>query len=447
MLDIQFIRDNSELVKEKSAQKGYRVQIDELIEIDGHRRTRLTQIDELRARRNAQASELKQGRPSDEQIASGRQLKEELSSLEIDLALIDSDYQSLLKAVPNMPLEDVPVGASEDENVVSKQVGVKTEFAFAPKSHWELAEAKDLIDKERATKVAGPRFAYIKGGLVELQFAIMQFVTKTLSDETILQKLIDENGLNIPAKPFTPVLPPAMIKTSVYEAMDRLEPRDDRYKVGEANDDLWLQGSAEHTLGSMYADEILLESALPIRYVGYLTSFRREAGTYGKDTEGIIRMHQFDKLEMEVFSTPETGLDEHKLLCAIQEYLVQQLGLPYQVLQKCTADIGKPNARGIDIETWMPGQDKYRETHTADYMTDYQSRRLKTRFRREIKSAQAIVDVTAPNPAIGLVHTNDATAFALGRIMVAIMENYQTADGNILVPEVLRPFMNNRTQI
>lgn len=447
MLDIQFIRDNAELVKEKSAQKGYTVKIDELLELDGQRRTRLTQIDELRARRNAQAAELKQGKPSDEQIANGRLLKEELSSLETDLSRIDTDYLGLLKLIPNMPHDDVPVGASEDENVISKQVGEKPVFDFTVKTHWELAEAKDLIDKDRATKVAGPRFAYVKGGLVELQFAIMQFVQKTLADETILQKLIDENKLNIPAKAFVPVLPPAMIKTSVYDAMDRLEPRDDRYKVGEEVDDLWLQGSAEHTLGSMYADEILLESQLPIRYVGYLTSFRREAGTYGKDTEGIIRMHQFDKLEMEVFSTPETGLDEHRLLCALQEYLVQQLGLPYQVLQKCTADIGKPNARGVDLETWMPGQDKYRETHTADYMTDYQSRRLKTRFRRQPKSAQAIVDITANNPAVGLVHTNDATAFALGRIMVAIMENYQTADGNIIIPEILRPFMGGKSQI
>ncbi len=448
MLDIQYIRENAEIVKEKSAQKGYKVKIDELLDLDVHRRTRLTQIDELRSRRNAQAVELKQGRPSEEQIAAGRQLKEELANLETDLSRIEADYLTLLKAVPNMPLDDVPVGASEDENVVTKQVGIKKEFNFDIKSHWELAEAKDLIDKERATKVAGPRFAYIKGGLVELQFAIMQFVTKTLGDETILQKLIAENGLNISAKPFVPVLPPAMIKTPVYEAMDRLEPRDDRYKVGADEDDLWLQGSAEHTLGSMYADEILPESSLPIRYVGFLTSFRREAGTYGKDTEGIIRMHQFDKLEMEVFSTPETGLDEHRLLCALQEYLVQQLQLPYQVLQKCTADIGKPNAHGVDIETWMPGQDKYRETHTADYMTDYQSRRLKTRFRREVKSANAIVDVEASgSPAISFVHTNDATAFALGRIMVAIMENYQTADGNIIIPEVLRPFMSGKEQI
>jgi seryl-tRNA synthetase len=183
----------------------------------------------------------------------------------------------------------------------------------------------------------------------------------------------------------------------------------------------------------MYKDEILDESQLPVRYIGYSSSFRREAGTYGKDTEGILRMHQFDKLEMEVFSTAETGLDEHRLLVAIQEYLVSSLGLPYQLIQKCTADIGKPNARGIDIDTWMPGQGKYRETHTADYMTDYQARRLKTRVRKSDGSTE-------------LVHTNDATAFALGRVMIAIMENYQTAEGNIKVPEVLQPYMAGRTE-
>ncbi|MEO6513471.1 MAG: serine--tRNA ligase [Candidatus Saccharimonadales bacterium] len=428
MLDIQFIRDNSELVAEKSKQKGYDVDISQLLELDGQRRTRLTQIEELRARRNTLNDEAKGQRPTDEQIAAGKQLKEELVQLETELKGLEAHYDELLKKVPNMPLEDVPVGVSEDENVVARTVGEKTHFDFTPKSHWEIAEARDLIDKERATKVAGPRFAYIKGDLVRLQFAIIQFVLATVGDEHIIQHLIEENHLNLTAKPFMPVLPPAMIKTDVFAAMDRLEPRDDRYKVGEPEDDLWLQGSAEHTLGSMYKDEILDAAQLPVRYIGYSSSFRREAGTYGKDTEGIIRMHQFDKLEMEVFSTPETGLDEHKLLCAIQEYLVQQLGLPYQVIQKCTADIGKPNARGIDLEVWMPGQDKYRETHTADYMTDYQTRRLKTRGRKA-------------DGQIVLLHTNDATAFALGRIMVAVIENFQTADGHVKVPEVLQPYM------
>jgi seryl-tRNA synthetase len=184
----------------------------------------------------------------------------------------------------------------------------------------------------------------------------------------------------------------------------------------------------------MYWNEILPEDMFPIRYIGYSTSFRREAGTYGKDVDGILRLHQFDKLEMEVFSTPETGHDEHKLQVAIQEYLLQQLKVPYRVLKKCTFDIGKPNATGVDMECWMPGQGKYRETHTADYMTDYQARDLKIRVRRL-------------NGQIDLVHTNDATAFALGRILIAIMENFQTREGKILVPEVLRPYMGGQAEI
>ena len=434
MLDIQFIRENPELVAEKSRQKGYDVDVNRLLVLDSERRTRLTQIDELRRRRNELSDALKHHRPSEQQIIAGRRLKDELSLREGELARIETELTDQMKRVPNMPLDDVPVGSSEDENVVIKEVGDKKEFDFAPKTHWEIAGPRDLIDKERAAKVAGSRFAYIKGPLVELQFAIIRFVLHVLSDEMTLHRIIEEQGLAIAAKPFTPVLPPALIKTQVYDAMDRLEPRDDRYRAGEDDDDLWLQGSAEHTLGSMYMDEILPESMLPVRYIGYLTSFRREAGTYGKDTEGIIRMHQFDKLEMEVFSTAESGLDEHRLLVALQEYLVQQLGLPYRVVQKCTADIGKPNARGIDIETWMPGQGKYRETHSADYMTDYQARRLKTRVKRQ-------------NGAVELVHTNDATAFALGRIMAAVMENNQTHDGHIMVPEVLQPYLDGKTQL
>jgi seryl-tRNA synthetase len=434
MLDIQYIRKNPDLVKEKSKQKGYTVDIDKLIEFDTKRRSCLTQIEELRKQRNQQAEELKGQKPNEDQLKAGRELKEKLGQLETDLKKTEAAYNELLLQVPNMPLDSVPVGESEKDNVVGRQVGEKTHFDFTPKTHWELAEIHHWIDKERAGKVTGARFAYLKGDLVRLQFAIIQFVINTLQDQKVLEKLIQDNNLNIPAKPFEPVLPPAMIRTDVFAAMDRLEPRDDRYKVGEAEDELWLQGSAEHTLGSMYKDEIIEEDQLPIRYLGYSSSFRREAGTYGKDTEGIIRMHQFDKLEMEVFSTPESGFDEHKLLCAVQEYLVQQLGLPYQVLNKCTADIGKPNAQGIDIEVWMAGQGRYLETHTADFMTDYQARRLKTRVKRA-------------DGQVELVHTNDATAFALGRIMVAIIEDYQTADGHVKVPEVLLPYTHGLEQL
>jgi seryl-tRNA synthetase len=433
MLDIQFIRDNPDLVSEKSTQKGYPVDIPQLLELDGRRKTRITQIDELRRRRNEQAASAKGTRPNEEQLAAGRQLKEELSGLETELKEIDELYDALLKAVPNMPLDDVPVGATEDENVIAKEVGDKKEYDFTPKQHHEIAEPLDLIDKERAAKISGSRFAYLKGDIVRLQFAIIQFVLQTLGDEVVIQKLISDNKLELSAKPFTPVLPPAMLRTEPYVASARLNAEEVTYKIEQ--DDLWLNASAEHTLCTMYWNEVLPEDVLPIRYIGYSTSFRREAGTYGKDTEGIFRMHQFDKLEMEVFSTPENGLSEHFLLVAIQEYLVSQLGLPYQVIQKCTVDIGKPNARGIDINTWLPGQGQYRETHTADYMTDYQARDLKIRLKRQSDGATQ------------LVHTNDATAFALGRIMVAIIENYQTKSGHIIIPEVLRPYMGGISEI
>ena len=431
MIDIQIIRDNPQLVAEKSKQKGYPVDVDALLAADKKRKDLLVVVEDLRAKRNEVASRMKGGKPSDADIAEGKKIKEDLAGHEESLRTVETELTDLLKKVPNMPLDDVPVGASEDENVVVKEWGTKPQFDFEPKSHWQIAEARDLIDKDRAAKIAGSRFAYIKGPLVQLQFAIVQWVMDILTDEAVLQKIITDNNLHISPKAFTPVLPPAMIRTDAYDAMDRLQPSDDRYRVGSDEDDLWLQGSAEHTLGSMYWNETLSESQFPIRYIGYLTSFRREAGTYGKDTEGIIRMHQFDKLEMEVFSTGDTGLDEHKLLVAIQEYMVQQLELPYQLLQKCTFDIGKPNARGVDINVWMSGQGKYRETHTADYMTDYQSRRLSTRVKRS-------------SGATELVHTNDATAFALGRTMVAIIENYQTANGQITIPVVLRPYIKGK---
>jgi len=434
MLDIQFIRDNPQTVQEKARQKGYEVNIDDLLRTDENRRTLLTEVENLRRRRNEHSDKIKQagGKPDQSLIEQGKAIKDDLAVKEQQLGVLEDQYLTLLKAVPNMPADDVPVGSSEDENVVAKKVGEPTAFDFTPKEHWQIAEPRDLIDKERAAKVSGSRFAYIKGDLVRLQLALMQFVMQTLGDTQVLEKLIRDNNLNLTAKPFVPILPPAMLRTEPYVASARLNAEEVTYKIEQ--DDLWLNASAEHTLCTMYWNEILPEEQLPIRYIGYSTSFRREAGTYGKDNEGIIRMHQFDKLEMEVFSTPETGLDEHLLLVAIQEYLVQQLGIPYQVLQKCTFDIGKPNARGIDIECWLPGQSKYRETHTADYMTDYQARDLKTRLRRT-------------DGRIELVHTNDATAFALGRIEVAIIENYQTADGHIVVPEVLRPYMGGQAQI
>ena len=428
MLDIRFIRENPEKIQQAAKDKGYDVSIAELLKYDDERRELQQKVDELRKKRNDNAAKMKGGKPEQAVIDEGKQIKIELSERENYLTNTDAQYTELLKKVPNMPWNDVPLGVSEDENVEVKVVGEKPVFSFEPKNHYEIAEAKGWLDKERAAKVAGARFAYVMGDLVKLQLAIEHFVINTLTDETKLKEIAKGAGLEVSTRPFVPVLPPLMIRTEPYEQMDRLEPRDDRYKI--EGEELWLQGSAEHVLGSMHAGEIFEAEQLPLRYLGFATSFRKEAGTYGKDMEGLIRMHQFDKLEMESFTTKEDSFNEHLFFIAIQEYLLQQLELPYHVLMKCTADIGKPNARGVDMEVWLPGQGKYRETHTADYMTDYQARRLATRVR------------TANG--LELVHTNDATAFALGRAMVAIIENYQTAEGDVHIPHMLQPYMGGK---
>jgi seryl-tRNA synthetase len=431
MLDIRFIRENAEAVSQNARNKGYDVDIKKLLELDDERRTLQQQVDELRERRNANAARMQGGKPEQDVIDEGKRIKIELAEREGYLTSTEEEFIELLKKVPNMAHSDVPVGASEDENVEVKTVGDIPHFDFTPKNHFEIAEAKGWLDKERAAKVAGARFAYVMGDMVMLQQAIIQFVMNTLTDEAKLKEIAAGAGLDVSTRPFVPVLPPLMIKTEPYDQMDRLQPSEDRYKI--EGEELWLQGSAEHVLGSMHAGEVFEASGLPLRYVGFATSFRKEAGTYGKDMEGIIRMHQFDKLEMESFTRGQDSYNEHLFFVAIQEYLLQQLRLPYRVLMKCTADIGKPNARGIDMEAWLPGQGKYRETHTADYMTDYQARRLNTRVRT--------------HEGLELIHTNDATAFALGRAMVAIIENYQTAEGDVVIPEVLRPYLAGRTQL
>ena len=431
MLDINYIRDNRQKVEDAIKNKGYTIDLDEILQLDDTRKELSQKTDVLRQERNQISSQMKNGKPDQALISRGKEIKQEISSLEEKLSSVESDFLAKLKTVPNVPCDDVPVGLSEDENEVAEVCGEPTKFNFEPKNHYEIGQYRGWIDKERASKVTGARFAYIKGEMVSLLMAIVKFVMNSLTDEGVIKEICEKNHLDhISTKPFTTVLPPLMLRTEMYDAMDRLEPRDDRYKI--EGEELWLQGSAEHVLGSMHAGEIFAEKDLPVRYLGYATSFRQEAGTYGKDMEGIIRMHQFDKLEMESFSTKETSREEHELFVAIQRWLIEQLRLPYRVIRKCTFDIGKPDARGIDMEVWLPGQNKYRETHTADYMTDYQSRRLNTRVRRD------------ETGEVELVHTTDATAFALGRIMIAVIENYQNEDMTIRVPEVLRKYLNGK---
>ena len=432
MIDLNLLRQNPDLVAAAIRNKSASVDLDLLLELDRRHVGLVTRVDQLRQERNTLSAAMKSGVRDQALIDQSKALKASLAQLEPELKHANGRFLALFRNVPNIPSADTPIGFSEAENVVVRSWGEPRDFDFTPRNHLQIALHQGWIDKERAAKVAGSRFAYLRGNLVKLQFALIGWIIDRLTDEAFIADVIAEAGLSLPATPFIPILPPYMIRTSLYDAMDRLEPAEDRYKI--EGEDLWLQGSAEHVLGSMHADEIFSERELPLRYIGYATSFRKEAGAAGKDLEGIIRLHQFDKLEMESFTTRDTSHDEHLLLSAIQERLMQLLGLSYRKLQKCTFDIGKPNAKGSDIEVWLPGQNKYRETHTADYMTDYQARRLNTRVRRE-------------DGGLEFVHTNDATAAALGRTMIAIIETYQTPEMAVAVPDVLQPFMGNRVFI
>lgn len=429
MLDIVFIRNNAPAVKEAVAAKNLALDVDALLAKDQERIALLQEMEELKSLKN-DINELIQKAANDEEraeiIAKGKEIKEKTDQLEPLYNKTKTEFDELMLQVPNIPSADTPRGKDESENVVLRKVGTLREFSFQPKEHFELGEALGVIDTTRAAKVSGARFAYLKGDLALLQFALVQYVFSILTSTEKLQEIITKAGLSVSSAAFVPVVPPVFIKPEPFEKMARINPKDERYYLPE--DDLYLIGSAEHTLGSMHMDEVFQESELPRRYVGYSTSFRREAGSYGKDMKGILRLHQFDKLEMESFTIADQSLEEQNLFVAIQEYLVASLGIPYQVVQICTGDMGVPDARQIDIECFMPGQNKYRETHTSDLMTDYQARRLNTRVKRTAGTME-------------YVHMNDATAFAIGRTLIAIMENYQQADGSVVVPEALRPFV------
>lgn len=433
MLDIKFVRENVEKVMQAVRDKNASVDVPKLLEFDKERLELLRDLEQLNSLKNDLNDLVRQSSDSGERadiIAKGKEIKEKLEIRNREYAVVKEQFDTLLKKLPNMPSDDTPVGKDDSENVVVREVGERPTFEFQPKEHWELGALLDVLDIVRAGKVSGSRFAYLKGDLALLQFALIQYALGVLTDRNTLGEIATTTGLDVPYDPFVPVIPPVFIKPEPFERMARLEPRDERYHIQQ--DDLYLIGSAEHTLGAMHMDETIDEKDLPLRYAGYSTAFRREAGSYGKDTKGILRVHQFDKLEMESFTVAERSQWEQDFFVGIQEYLVSQLGLPYRVVMCCTGDMGDPDARHLDIETWMPGQDRYRETHSADLMTDYQSRRLNTRVRRADGSLE-------------FVHMNDATAIAIGRTIIAIMENYQQKDGSILIPEVLRKYMGKNS--
>lgn len=418
MLDITLLRENSEKVKRAIATKNANpALVDTFLELDNKWREATSALDDARALQN----EFSRAR----EIEKAKKNKEKIKELESRVSVLADERDVVWMQIPNMPNEDAPIGKDESENKVFHTWGEPTKFTFPAKDHVTLGDALGVLDIERAGQVSGSRFAYLKGDLALLEFAIVQYTFKMLTDESILAPIAENAGVS--AKPFIPVVPPAMIRPEVFRRMGRLGPdtEDERYYIPK--DDLYLIGSAEHTLGPLHMDEILDERDLPIRYIGFSTSFRREAGSYGKDVRGILRVHQFDKLEMESFTLPENSKNEQKFIVGIQEYLMQSLGIPYRVVDVCTGDMGGPDERQIDIEAWMPGQGTYRETHTSDLMGDYQARRLNTKVRRDKK--------------IEFAHMNDATAFAIGRILIAIMENYQTKEGNIRIPNILQSYV------
>lgn len=403
MLDIKFIRENAEFVKKVVAQKQYKPSIvDNVLSLDEEKRELIGKVEELRSLKNKYASE--------KNVEKGKETKVKLQKLEPRLSKIESEFLNALYMIPNIVSDDTPVGKDETENVVIRKWGTPRKFDFEVKDHLEIGTRLKIIDTETASKVAGARFNYLKGDAVLLQNALHQFAMEVLLD-----------------KGFTPVVPPLFINPDVYVRMARLSPETEIERYRMDRDNQYLIGSAEHTLGPIHIDQTLNEKDLPLRYFAFTPAFRREAGSYGKDTKGILRQHQFDKLEMESFSKPEDGLKEQDLFISIQEELMQALEIPYQVVSICTGDMGGPDFRQMDIESWMPGQNKYRETHTSDYMADYQSRRLNTKVR--------IGDKTE------YVHMNDATAFAIGRTIIAILENYQNEDGSVTIPTVLQKWM------
>ena len=421
MLDIKYIRENADLVKKGIAAKNFDpVLVDKVLKLDEDKRKLQAEIENLRAGRNVAAKS--------KDIEKGKKIKEELQKKEPELDKLEKEIQELLYKIPNIPSPQTPIGKDESENKVIRRWGEPRNYNFTVKDHMEIGTNLGIIDTETASKVTGARFGYLKGDAAMLEYAIVFYVFEKLSDEGFIKPLAEKIGKDLSTNPFIPVVPPVMIKPDVYRRMGRLsdETEIERYRLNR--DDLYLIGSAEHTLGPMHMDKVINEKELPLRYIGFSTSFRREAGSYGKDVKGILRVHQFDKLEMESFTVPEMGGLEQELIISIQEELTRGLGIPYQVMEICTGDMGGPDYRQVDLESWLPGQNKYRETHTSDYMTDYQARRLNTKVKRKDGKNE-------------YVHMNDATAFAIGRIIIAILENYQNEDGSVTIPEVLRKWM------
>jgi seryl-tRNA synthetase len=412
MLDVKMVRANPDEVRRALARRGdSTATLERFLTLEEERRRLLTDVESRRAARKRASDDIaavkKAGGDADQAIAAMRTLGDSIKELEAALSAVEEQLKAMLLEIPNLVLDDVPDGGEAD-SVVLRHVGTPPEFDFPIKDHLDLGLALDMIDMERGAKVSGSRFAYLKGDLVLLQFALVRY------------------GLDIVgAKGFRPVLPPVLVREEAMFGTGFFPT--DRAQVYETVDGDCLVGTSEVPLAAMHMQEFLEADKLPLRYAGYSSCFRREAGAAGRDTRGILRVHQFDKVEMFTFCLPEQAAFEHALILSAEEEILQGLEIPYRVVNIAAGDLGAPAAQKFDCEAWMPGQQQYREVTSCSNCTDYQARRLDCRYRTE----------KGPR----FVHTLNGTGIAVGRTLIAIMENYQQADGSIVVPEVLRPLM------
>lgn len=424
MLDIKFIREHPEVVTNAVKKRGVHFDVGFLLESDEKRRAAILERDALRAKQNELSDGIAklEGDERAKRIEESKGMKESLIEAEKRVAAAEEEFTELMRRLPNIPYDDVPEGRDETDNKILREVGIKKEFSFAPRDYMTVAGGLGLIDTERAAKVSGSRFGYLKKEAALLEFALVELAL-----------------VRGRAKGFIPVVPPVLVKEEMMHGMgyiDSEEDREERYFIEK--DKLFLVGTSEQSIGPMHADEILRAAELPLRYMGFSTCFRREAGSYGKDTHGILRVHQFDKVEMFTLSKPEDSPKEHELMLSLEEELMQALELPHRVVLLSTGDLSRPSAKTYDIEAWLPGQNEgkgqYRETHSTSDTKDFQARRLNIKYRDE-KGDTAFV------------HLLNGTAFAIGRMLIAILENYQNEDGTVTVPTVLKEYMNGVEKI
>ena len=424
MLDIKFIRENPDVIKEAVKKRGMHFDVDFLLASDEKDGAFIAERDSVRAGHNAISEEISriEGDARAKKIEESKQMKAALLEVEKKVVAAEEEFNELMRRLPNIPFDDVPEGKDESANKILREAGEKQLFSFTPKDYMEIASNLGLIETERAAKVSGSRFGYLMRDAVLLEFALVRFAF----DRAL-------------AKGFVPVVPPVLVREGAMRAMGYIDTEDDREeRYFLEGDKLFLVGTSEQSIGPMHADETFAARDLPQRYIGFSTCFRREAGSYGKDTRGILRVHQFDKVEMFTIARPEDSPREHELMLSIEEELMSSLGIPYRVVLLSTGDLSRPSAKTYDIEAWLPGQNEgkgeYRETHSTSNTTDFQARRLNIKYRTKDGGTE-------------FVHMLNGSAFAIGRTIIAILENYQEEDGSVRVPEVLRPYMNGVEKI